>query len=249
MRISILSLIFILTACSLFSQRGENYIKLSDNITTETKDISGFDKIDVSEDFKVHIRFTDGPEKVEIRANENLHDLIQVEKNGQTLKISTKSYSNNNWGGKGGGKGAQEKLVAYITANKLSEIKAEEDVSIILENELYADNLTINLIEDTTLEGFIEVNNLVVLLDEDSVIDLEGSAQNMDVKANEDCLIKGYDFNVGNLDIKLDEDSTAKLTVNGDIDLRAKEDSYFYYRGDGQFTSKRLTGDSEVKRR
>jgi len=49
------------------------------------------------------------------------------------------------------------------------------------------------------------------------------------------------------LDIKLDEDSKAKLTVNGNINLRAKEDSYFYYKGDGSFGRKLLTGDSKVK--
>lgn len=246
MKLCILSVVFTFITTSTFSQRGDNYIKLSDKITTETRAITGFNKIDVSEDFEVHIYFSDDEEKVEIQANENLHDLIQVEKKGQTLKISTKSYSTSykSWSKRSG---AQEKLVAYITAKKLSEIRGEEDVTIVLEDKLYADDLSINLIEDSTLNGYLEVQNLVVQLDEDSVLNIDGSAQTMDVNANEDSIIKGYNFTVGRLSIDLNEDSEAKLTVNGEIDLRAKDDSYFSYQGEAKFTRKRLTGDSEVK--
>jgi len=38
---------------------GDNYIKLSENITTEIKATEAFDRIDVIEDFKVFIKFSD----------------------------------------------------------------------------------------------------------------------------------------------------------------------------------------------
>lgn len=232
------------TIC-LTAQWGDNHIKLSENITTETKDITGFDKIDVSEDFEVFIRFSDTAEKVEIEANENLHDMIQVEKEGGTLKIWTKPYST---GGIGKWRGAQEKLVAYITANSLSEIRGDEDVVIELKDKLRTDKLSIILSEDCTLEGELEVNELIVDLDEDCTLNIEGSTRTMQAKANEDCYIKGKDFTVGDLEIELVEDSEAKLNVTGDIDLLAREDSYFYHNGNGNFTRKKLRGDSEIKR-
>ena len=245
MKSSLLCAVFSLFLTCGFSQWGDNYIKLSENITTETKNITGFDKIEVSEDFKVYIRFSDSAEVVQIRSNENLHDLIKVEKSSSTLKIYTESYSTSSGTRRGG---AQEKLVAYITANKLSGIKGNEDVEIVLKDKLYADNLTIDLDEDSTLEGYIEARNLIVKLNEDSFLDVEGLAETMKVKADEDSGIKGYDFIVGDLEIDLNEDSEVKLTVNGEIDLRAKEDSYFSYKGKGEFIRKRLTGDSEAKR-
>jgi len=243
MRTSALSIIFILFVTSVYSQWRDNYIELSRNITTETKNITGFDKIDVSEDFEVHIHFSDSSEKVEIQANENLHALIQVKKEGRTLKIDTKSYSTGSWNNKGG---AKERLVAIITVTNLTEIRGNEDVTIVLEDAIQAEELTISLDEDSTLEGFLDVQYLVVKLNEDSVLDIAGSAHTMQVKANEDSSIYGYDFVVGQLDIVLNEDSEAKLTVNGDIDLRAREDSSFHYQGKGHFVRKRLTGDSEA---
>ncbi len=242
--ISTLILIFTLIGSSLFGQRGHNYIELSHKITSETKNITGFDKIDVTEDFKVFIRFSDQEEKVEIEANENLHDLIQVEKKGKTLKIYTKSYSTGSSDHKGK---AKEKLVAYITAKNLVEIKGDEDVDITLEDKLSTDNLSIYLEEDCNLRGHLEVQNLLVDLNEDSVLDITGNAQTMKVDANEDSLIKSFDFVVGNLVMDLRDDSQAKLTVNGDINLKASGDSYFYHRGKGHFKRKRLRGDSEVK--
>jgi len=246
MRLNVLTIVFSFFVTTAFAQWGDNYIKLSSTITTETKAISGFDKIEISEDFVVYIMFSDSEEKVEIEANENLHELIQVSKEGSTLKIDTKSYSTSS-GGIGRKNGAEERLVAHITAKRLKEIKADEDVVIELKDKFIGDKLSIILNEDCTLQGHLEVQDLKVLLEEDCEIAIEGSAQAMDVEANEDCMIKGSDFVVGNLKIQLDEDSEAKLTVNGEVDLVAKDDSYFHYRGDANFVRKRLRGDSEVK--
>jgi hypothetical protein len=246
MKLLILCLVLTLSAVSAYSQIGDNYIKLSHDITKENKNITGFQKIEVSEDFEVYLSFSETSEEVVIESNENLHDRIIVEKEGDKLKISTKpySYSYNN---RKKDSGAKEKLVAYITAKKLTEIKGTEDVTFLLKDKLYADNLTIDLDEDTSLKGYIEAQHLVVLLNEDSTVYLKGGAKSMKVDADEDSIIAGYDFVVGDIDINLNEDSVAKLTVNGEINLRAKEDSYFYHKGDGHFNRKHLSGDSEVR--
>jgi len=243
MKTSILALALTLTLTSAIAQRGQNKIKLSTNITTETKDITGFDKIEVSEDFNVYIRVAD-KEEIRIKANENLHSLIQVEQKGTTLKIYTDpySYSYNNRKKNS----AKEVLTAYITVKELSQITADEDVNIIVDGIVEAEELTIRLSEDCTLEGNFLTKNLYIHMNEDCVLDIAGSAQTMEVKADEDCDLMGKKFTVQDLAINLNEDSTAKLIVNGDIDLLAREDSYFSYRGTGRFVSKKLREDSEV---
>ncbi len=245
MKSSVLTLFIVaITFSTAFSQWNDNYLSLSNKITTEQKDLKNFDKLEVGEDFEVIIKFSDRAESVEIEANENLHDYIIVEKVGSTLKIDTKSYSTYHKGRKGG---ARERLVAYITAKQLTDIKGVEDVVIELADKLVGKNLNIDLDEDCVLAGHIEVQYLTVELNEDSSLDLEGSAQHMNLEANEDSMVKGYDFEVGDLNVELSGDSEAKLTVNGNIELRARGDSNFYYRGKGKITRQRLTGDSEVK--
>jgi len=248
MRILLLTIVCTLILSSLSAQWGDNHIKLSHNIKAETKAITGFSKIDVTEDFLVYLRCAD-TEEVIIEANENLHDLINVEQHGETLKIFTDPYSYSYDSRKGKKGSAKEKLVAYITAKQITGITAEEDVIIELKGKLIGEELTIDLNEDSALDGELEVKNLIVNLNEDSILDIEGSAQTMKAKADEDSIIKSFDFVVGNLELDLNEDSQAKLTVNGDIDLRAREDSFFYHKGPGTFTRKKLTGDSKVKKR
>lgn len=246
MKTSLLTFILTVSLSSVFAQWGNNKINLSSNITTEVSEVTDFDKIEVSEDFKVYVRVSDAPEEVKIEANENLHDLIQVKQKGRSIKIYTDPYSYSYNSNKKGS--AQEVLVAYITVKSLSEIEGYEDVLIVLEDKIQADELTIRLTEDCILEGELEVNNLYVKLTEDCVLDIEGSAENMEAQADEDSTIRGKQFIVNDLTLDLNEDSVAKLTVNGDIHLNAREDSSFSYRGDGKFIHKKLREDSEVRK-
>ncbi|MEM6319195.1 MAG: DUF2807 domain-containing protein [Bacteroidota bacterium] len=232
----------LLVLTTLYGQWNDNYIRLSSKITTEKMSHTDFNQIDVGEDFEVYIHFSDGPETVEIEANENLHELIEVEKMGNTLKIDTKSYSTNNKYG-----GANEVLVAHITMKDLVDITASEDVVIELKDKLTTEALSIQLDEDCQLEGEISVQQLTVDLNEDAAADLEGTAHSADMELNEDSHLKGYGLAIHDLVIRLREDSAAKLTVNGNIDLRAGDDSDFYYKGNGTFIRKRLTGDAEMK--
>ncbi len=245
MKLSIFTFLF--TCClflNAFGQKGTPHLELSETITTETKNITGFEKIDVSEDFKVIVRFSDEEEKVEIEANENLHDYIVVERVGSTLKIFTKSYNTGNYNGY---RSADERLVAYITAKNLNEIKGYEDVDIVFKDAFTTSELKIILDEDCTLKADLKVENLMVDLNEDSTLDIKGSAENMDIKAHEDSIIKSYDFVVDeDLVVHLSDESEAELTVNGDIKLKATEESTFSYRGEGRFLKKQVRGESEV---
>lgn len=239
----ILAVLF-LSSTTVFSQRG-NYLKLSHKITTEEKNITNFTKIDAEEDFEIIIEIGQ-KESVQIEANENLHDYILVEKAGNnTLKLRLKNYST--WSNNRKNDGARERLTAYVTMKDLTTITASEDVTIELLDKLRTDNLTFDMDEDCTFDGEIEVNNLVANLDEDSQLNLKGSASTFELEAEEDSYVKGYKFVVGDLNVELGGDSEAKLTVNGNINLRARGDSNFYYKGNGTIIKQRLTGDSEVK--
>ena len=120
---------------------------------------------------------------------------------------------------------------------------------IKLVDKLETEDLSIFLDEDSTLKGHLEVHNLKVELDEDSVVEITGKAHSMEVASKEDSIIESIDFEVENLNIDLREESEAKLTVNGSIKLKARNESSFYYKGDGVFITKRLSGESEVVNR
>jgi len=84
----------------------------SGNITTETRDVTGFDEIDVSTAFNVYVTFSETEESVEIEANENLHRIIEVYEQGGSLVIKLQNGTNV--------RGHNVKLNAYITTSDLS---------------------------------------------------------------------------------------------------------------------------------
>ena len=155
MKLPVLTLFATLLTIGTTFGQWDNQLELSHKITTETKNITGFDKIEVGEDFEVFIKFSDQAESIKIEANENLHDYIIVKKEGNTLKIDTKSYSTGNYNSRK--RGAKERLVAYVTTKNLTAIEGDEDVTIELDDKLVANTLNIKLNEDCTLSGVLEV--------------------------------------------------------------------------------------------
>lgn len=232
-----LCLFYFIAVSSTHSQW--NRVQLSENITTETKKVQEFDKIYATDDFIVNVNFSDSETSLRIEANQNLHELIQVKVENGQLKLSTKSYSSSR-------KSASERLIAHVTVPNLVSIAGSGDAEYYLLDPLRAKKLNLNLNDDAILKGKIHIEQLTVNLDSDAELSLKGSANNMSVKADSDSVIDGYDFSVDNLDIKLNGDSEAELTVNETIDITARGDSEFTYKGKGIISSKRITGDSDV---
>ena len=142
---------------------------------------------------------------------------------------------------------AKERLKVYVKAKQIIAFKGDEDVIFELENKLIADKVSINLNEDSYFTGELEVNSLTAELNGDSKLDLEGSATKFELEAREDSEVKSYNFVINDLNIRLRGDSEARLTVNGQIDLRANGDSNFFYKGKGNIVRQHLSGDAEVK--
>lgn len=82
-----LSLIALLAGCTLAEKLTS--ITGSGNVVTQEEDITGFDKVDGSQAFKVDIRQGD-TFKVVIRIDDNLVEHLEVVKEGKTLKIGLK---------------------------------------------------------------------------------------------------------------------------------------------------------------
>ncbi len=175
MKISILTFsLLCFTYCFSYSQWQK--IKLSNKISTEEKDLTGFNKIDACCDFEVFVRFSKGKESVKIEANENLHPYIVAQKMGKTLKLGIK---------KGIGTYGKKQLSAYITVKEIMSFEGSGDVVFELENQLNTEDVSIKLAGDSQLSGKMKVKNLVAVLRGDSKLNLSGSANILELDARE----------------------------------------------------------------
>lgn len=229
--ISTLILGIFLQACD------KEIIKPSSEIVTKEYDFSKFTSLDVANDFKVYVNFSDEAEKVSVEVNENLMEHVVVGMNNGILEIRLKNNVNIN---------GKETLNAYVSAAMINDFQASGDVEIFLQDKLATKNVSIKLSGDSKFDGVLETTSLNANLKGDSYLTLVGSADSLDINLSGDSKIERYDFTVKNLKIDLKGDSEGYLSVTESIDIKARGDSNLYYKGDATIINEDLSGDSKL---
>ncbi|MDZ7608461.1 MAG: DUF2807 domain-containing protein [Cyclobacteriaceae bacterium] len=77
----------VLSSCDIW----EHNVIPSSNVTSEDFTISDYESINASHAFDVIITFSNDDESIEIEANENLHQYIEVKKENNTLSIGLRN--------------------------------------------------------------------------------------------------------------------------------------------------------------
>ncbi|MBI9038120.1 MAG: DUF2807 domain-containing protein [Bacteroidales bacterium] len=232
-------LLFLFSLSLIFNscKKDEKKISPSGNITKQEFSFTDYNIIDIENAFEVNLTFSENEEKIEIRANENLHQYINVGKNSNTLLISFQDNVEID---------GNATLIANITTKEVSEYYATGAVSIILQNKLIADDVRIELIGACYFGGKMEVNQVDALLIGATEIEISGSTNSFYVIAEGASSIKNYDFIVKYLNLNLSGASNTYLTITEEMDIIASGASILYYKGDGVIKSQILTGASQI---
>lgn len=212
-------------------------INPSSEIGTKTYDLDSFTSLDIANDFKVYVNFSDEEEKVSIQVNEDLEKHVLVEVNDGVLEIRLKdnlSIIGN------------KTLNAFISAPLINDFQASGDVEIYLNDKLATENVSIKLSGDSTFDGVLEAKTLDANLRGDSYLKLIGSADNLDIELRGDSKIERYGFSVKKLKIDLKGDSEGYLSVTESIEVTASGDSNLYYKGAATIIKEDISGDSKL---
>ena len=228
--------IALLTFAMAFQAIAQIIVKPSGNITKENHEVGSFTGLDVSTDFKAFITFSNKT-SVQIESDDNMHQHIKVEVEGNTLVIRQKGPINVK---------GRETLVAHISVPSLKYIKASGDAIVKLENKLTADELRVSLSGDSKLDGELAVGEMEAEVRGDSYLTLSGTANMLDARVRGDSHLKSFDFKVGSLKLNLSGDSIAKLTINESMDVDISGDSVMKYKGSPKVEHQRVRGDSEL---
>ncbi|MGJ8592596.1 MAG: head GIN domain-containing protein [Aquaticitalea sp.] len=195
------------TSCSMnFGVRGNGIVQ-----TTERTVNGTFDEIQISRGLDVYLTQSD-LQTISIQADENLHDIIKTEIEGNVLKIYADeniSYSE-----------AQKVMVSF---NNISRISAASG------SDVYSTN-TFNL-ESLKLEGAsgsdmtLDLNTQTIDCNSSSGSDLKLSGTTVNFVADAS---SGSDINAGNLKAetsRVNASSGADITVNTSKELQASASS------------------------
>lgn len=221
----------------IFSCESFNSVVPVEDISIRQKEFFDYQRIDVESAFTVYLNFSDTEEKIEIEANDNLHQYIEVDKVGGTLKIGFRNNTNVN---------GSATLNAYITIKNISGYSATGASRFILNDPLTVENTDIFLSGAGSFTGDLEVINLSANLSGASTLNLIGSCESFDIEASGASNIYDFSFRCDYLNINLSGASNASLTINHSFDVNASGASIFRYKGEGKVNSQKLTGGSKI---
>jgi hypothetical protein len=248
---------------------------VSDEVSIRSYDFNHITALQIATDFKAFVTFSETEERVEIEANDNLFEKMDVHMEGGKLVVKLE----NNVNVKG-----RETLNVYITTKKISWFKASSDAAIFLESPLNANNVFIDLSSDAYFIGDIAANdfelkaesdsdaelyleatnayldlssnaylkgetiieNAEIKLSSDATVDVLGTIDFLDVVSSSDGELKGFGLNVNDLEAELSSNGKAYLTVYETIDVIASSDGRLYYMGDAEIVRQSLSSGGKV---
>lgn len=232
--IVMLSLIF--TSCT----KEDEYVTPSSHISTVTKSVSGFNRLEVMDPFNVYVTFSDAEEMIRIEANENIQQFIRIKEQNDLLLIKLDDQLTIRRG--------DAVLNIYITTRQVKEFTASGAASIVLQNQLVQPYAEVYLSGASSFTGSLQVNEFTSTIIGASNLDLNGAAGHFSVEASGACVMNDFGFQVQNLTADLDGVSTVSLTVIQQLSVKARGSSTVYYKGDGVITHQDLSDTSRIVR-
>ncbi|HET8737979.1 MAG TPA: DUF2807 domain-containing protein [Pricia sp.] len=212
-------------------------VTASNEVTTKAYPFSGYSALDVSDNFNVYVTFSDTEEKLEIEANDNLHNHIDLTNVGNRLHVALKGIKKIK---------GKETLNVIITTKNISDFRASGNSKLVLEDSLDAPKVKINLIGNAWFTGTVNTDVLDISSKGNCIIELAGNAEILNGKLSGNCELSDYGLAVEALKIDLSGNSNAYLSVLDSIDIDAKGNSVLSYKGNATIVHQNLSSGSKI---
>ena len=212
-------------------------IRASDEITTKNYSFTGFTKLDVSYNFKVFINFSDTEEKVEVKANDNLHQFTDLKIIDKTLQIGVNGLRNVR---------GDETLNVYITTKTITDYKGSGNAIFLVNDAIEGKKLVLDFSGTSELSSNLYVDSLKVVLSGDCRIDLVGNARHLDALLSGTSELSDYGLAVKSLKILLSGISRSYLTVRDIMDVEASGSSELSYMGDARIVHQNVSSQAKI---
>lgn len=191
-------LLLLLSNTIIFAQEKEK-IKGSKTVTIEEKEIGNFYSLEVDDNIEVYIERGETAE-LKIEADDNLHDIITIDLQDNTLRLSTTKEAIR-----------YRKLIVKLTYSKdLNLVIARNDATINAIQEVLVDSITFRSFDNSQL--FLNVNSkdFVLQSDDESKVELNLKSENSKIELSKDASLKSL-IVTQNLACDLYQKSTAKI--------------------------------------
>ncbi|EAZ95844.1 hypothetical protein FBBAL38_00455 [Flavobacteria bacterium BAL38] len=198
-KISFLFTLLFLTSIAV-AQKKEK-IKGSKIVTVSVKETPSFENIEINDNFEIFL-VKGEKSSIEIEADDNLHDIINYEVAGGTLRItSLRDVS-----------GAKKFAIRINYTSELKLITAKNESSIHALADLELDNITIKNYDNSRSFLNVKANYFALVLNDKSEAEINVKAENTSVELSKNTELKAL---INSPELKLDMYQKSSATIEG----------------------------------
>jgi hypothetical protein len=232
----------LLAGCTLAEEISSRvtFITGSGNVVTKEENITGFDKVDVSNAFKVDIRQGDTFDVV-IRIDDNLVQYLEVVKRGSTLKIGLKPGRAYNI--------RKATMEADVTMPELTGLELSGASQATITGFESARDLDVDVSGASQLWGDIKAGDAQFDVSGASQVTLSGFAGDVTIDASGASTADLAGFAVDDANVEASGASKVTLNASGRLDVDASGASHVYYLGNPTLGKIDTSGASSVNRK
>ncbi len=215
----------------------EKNVKLSGVTKVSTKEVSAFDKVDVSGAIDVIVNIGNKSEVV-IEADSAIMPYVVTEVKDRELRIYNKdiigfyNFKNN-------------KILVTITTPSILELESSGACDVTI-NDLKTDMFKVSLSGACDLIGSFECNVLDFESSGSSDSKLRGKVKNCNIELSGACDIKALDLEVDSLKIEGSGSSNVEITVQNSLDVELSGASELRYKGEPKYINSDVSGVSKL---
>ena len=214
----------------------------SGNLETEAYDFTNFTEVEISSAFEFEIKQS-GSYSINITADDNVMEYVQVSKDGQTLKIGLRTGLGIFLGP------VSATLRASVTMPQLNSMTISGASRGTVSGFSSTEDLDITVSGASRVTGDIVAGNVGFGISGASTIQLEGSANDIDANVSGASHFNLEAFTVHNADINFSGASSGTVNLNGRLDANVSGASRLWYMGEPTSTDINTSGASTVSKK
>ncbi|WP_321348232.1 head GIN domain-containing protein [uncultured Draconibacterium sp.] len=234
------SIIYILTgiflALGTSSCLFQSTVKGNGNVTTEERNLEDFNELNVSRGMNVYVAMGNDY-KVLVEADENLHNSIVTELQGDELRIKAIDIIRN-----------ATSLKVYVTLPRLVAAKSSSGSNVFSENTLNVNDIVLSASSGANLRFSLEANDVTAKASSGSNIFLDGNAASINAKASSGSNIKAGDLKAKAANAHVSSGANIWLNTENELEADASSGGNVFYIGNPSTTNiNKSSGGNVIK--
>lgn len=215
-KLALLFIAVLITGIS-YGQKREK-VKGSKNVTIEKKEIGNFENLEIEDNLEILLIKSDKC-SLEIEADDNLHSEININSNGNTLRLSTSKDVG----------GFKKFLVKVFYNNDFKLLLAKHETVVTATSEIVLDNFTIKSFDYSIIYMNGNIKNFTIMQNDKSKSELNLKAEMATIELSKNAQLKAL---IAATQLKVDLYQKSSAEVEGDVnDLKLRLDNSSEFTG------------------